>query len=116
MRRALSINLAGLLVTTPIKLLFSQASQQESQVAATDSTATDQTPTRIGVPVVEPGSDAALLFTVGMADDTLPGDALPLPPPYRGVSTAGKVALVVVGLLVAFVAVVTIAFYGGAFK
>ncbi len=90
---------------------MAQAGQQESQVAAADSTqiATDQTTTRIGVPMVEPGSDVALLFTVGMADDTLPGDALPLPPPYRRVSTAGKVALVVVGLLVAFVVVVVAA-------
>ncbi len=102
MRRAISIILAGLLVTTPLKLVFAQAAQQESQVAATDSTrmATDQTPTRIGVPVVEPGSDAALLFTVDMADDTLSHDALAFSPPYRRVSTAGKVALVVVGLVV----------------
>ena len=58
--------------------------------------------------MVEPGSDAALLFTVGMADDTLLGDALAFSPPYRGVSTAGKVVLIVVGLFVAVVLAVAI--------
>ncbi len=103
MRRAISIVLASTLVVTPIKMVVAQARQQASHVAATDSTATDQTPTRIGVPVIEPNSRSALLFTVGMADDTLPGDVLAFSPPYRGVSTAGKVVLVVVGLLVALV-------------
>ncbi len=113
MRRAISIVLAATLVLTPIRMVVAQARQQASQVAATDSTATDQTPTRIGVPVVEPGSDAALLFTVGMADDTLSHDALAFSPPYRGVSTAGKVALLVVGLLVALVVLVVAACSGG---
>ncbi len=76
MRRAISVVLATTLVLTPIKMVVAQARQQASQVAATDSTATDQTPTRIGVPVVEPGSNAALLVTVGMADDTLSRDVL----------------------------------------
>ena len=98
MRRAISIVLATTLVLTPIKMVVAQARQQASQVAATDST--DQTPTRIGVPVVEPGSSAALLFTVGITDDTLSRDALAFSPPYRRVSTAGKVALIVGGLVV----------------
>ncbi len=113
MRRAIAIVLSAVLVTTPIKVVLAQAGQQESQVAATDSTATDQTPTRIGVPVVEPGSGAALLFTVSMRTDTLSHDALPLPPPYRGVSTAGKVVLIVVGLLVAWVVFIVAACSGG---
>ena len=68
MRRALSIILATVLVTTPIKVVLAQATQQESQVAATGSThmTTDQTPIRIGVPGVEPNSGAALLLAVAM--------------------------------------------------
>jgi len=111
MRRAISIVLAATLVLTPIKMVVAQARQQASQMAGTDSTAADQTPTRIGVPVVEPSSGAALLFTVGMRADTLARDALPLP--YRGVSTKGKVALVVVGLLVALVVFVVTVCSGG---
>ncbi len=110
MRRAIAIVLSAILVTTPIKVVLAQAGQQESQVAATDSTrmATDQTPTRIGVPVVEPNSHAALLLTVGVRADTLASDALPLSPPYRGVSTAGKVALIAVGLAVAVFMIVIV--------
>ena len=107
MRRAISLVLAATLVLTPIKMVVAQARQQASQVAVTDST--DQTPTRIGVPVVEPGSSAALLFTVGMADDTLSRDVLAFSPPYRGVSTAGKVVLIVVGVLVVAAAIFVIA-------
>ncbi len=116
MRRAIAIVLSAVLVTTPIKVVLAQAGQQESQVAATDSTrmATDQTPTRIGVPVVEPNSHAALLLTVGVRADTLASDALPLSPPYRGVSTAGKVVLIVVGLFVGLLAFTLIACSGGA--
>ena len=110
MRRAIAIVLSAVLVTTPIKVVLAQAGQQESQVTATDSTrmATDQTPARIGVPVVELNSHAALLFTVGVRDHTLARDSLPLSPPYRGVSTAGKVVLIVVGLVVAVLAIAVI--------
>ncbi len=88
MRRAISIVLAAVLVATPIKMVLAQAGQQESQVAATDSPSlvpprTDQTPARIGVPVVEPNSGSALLFTVGLRDHTLARNALPVSPPYR---------------------------------
>ena len=98
MRRAISIVLAAVLVTTPIKVVLAQADQRELQVAATHSTRI-QTPTRIGVPVVEPGSGSALLFTAGTRDQALPRDSL-LSPPYRRVST-GKAVLIVVGVLVA---------------
>ncbi len=59
MRRAISIILAAVLVTTPIKVVLAQAAQQESQVTATDIPSvvpprTDQTPARIGVPWLNP--------------------------------------------------------------
>ncbi len=115
MRRCISIILAAVLITTPIKMVLAQADQQESHVTATDSTrmATDQTPTRIGVPVVEPNSGSALLFTVGIRDHTLARNALPLSPPYRQSNTR-KVVLLVVGLLVALVVIVTLACAGPA--
>ena len=113
MRRCISIILAAVLITTPIKLVFAQAAQQESQVTATDIPSvvpprTDQTPARIGVPVVGPNSDAALLFTAGMRDHTLARNALPLSPPYRQIPTAGKVVLVVLGIFWAAVLVLYI--------
>ena len=79
MRRAIAIVFSAILVTIPIKVA-------QAQVAPTDSSRT-QNPTRIGVPVVEPGSGAALLFTAG----TLARDAIPLSPPSRRASTAHKV-------------------------
>ncbi len=116
MRPAISVILAATLVTTPIKLVLAQADQQESQVAATDSTrmATDQIPTRIGVPVVEPNSGSALLFTVGLRDHTLARNALPLSPPFRQASTTRNIVLLVVGILVALVVIVTLACAGPA--
>ncbi len=110
MRRALSIILATVLATTPIKVVLAQAAQQESQVAATDSThmATDQTPIRIGVPVVEPNSGSALLFAVATRYDTPARDALTLSAPCRRASTAKKILIVVAvvaGLLVAIGAI-----------
>lgn len=88
MRHTIVIVLSAILVTTPIKVLLAQADQRESQVAATDSTRI-QTPTRIGVPLVEPGSGAALLFSAGIRDHSPGRDALP--PRSRRVSTAHKV-------------------------
>ncbi len=110
MRRALSIILATVLVTTPIKVMLAQAAQQESQAAVADSTrmATDQTPTRIGVPVVEPNSGSALLLAVAMRDHAPAGDALTLSAPFRRASTAKKILIVVAvvaGLLVAIGAI-----------
>ena len=120
MRRAISVILAAVLITTPIKMVLAQAGQQASQVTATNIPSvpqrTDQTPARIGVPVVEPNSGAALLFTVGMRDHTLTRDSLPFSPPFRRVSTVGWVAIVVVGAVVLLAVLVTVAFYGGAFK
>ncbi len=117
MRRAIAIVLSAILVTTPIKVVLAQAGQQESQVTDIPSVVTprtDQTPARIGVPVVEPGSGSALLFAVGMRDHTLARDALPFSLPYRRVSTAGKVATIVVALIVALVVVVSLACAGPA--
>ncbi len=88
MRHAIAIVLSAILVTTPTKLVLAQTDQRESQVATTDSTRI-QTPARIGVPVVEPGSRAAALLTVGMRDHSTARDALP--PRSRRVSTAHKV-------------------------
>ena len=119
MRRAISIILAATLITTPIKVVLAQAGQQESQVTATDipsvvTPRTDQTPARIGVPVVEPNNGSALLFTVGLRDNTVARDVLTLSPPYRQSSTTRNVVLLVVGLLVALVVIVTLACAGPA--
>ena len=118
MRRAISVILAAVLITTPIKMVLAQAGQQASQVTATNIPSvpqrTDQTPARIGVPVVEPNSGSALLFTVGMRDHTLAHDALLLSPPYRLRMTTGKVVGIVIALLVALVVVVTLACAGPA--
>ncbi len=117
MRRAIAIVLSAILVTTQIKVVLAQAGQQESQVIDIPSVVTprtDQTPARIGVPVVEPGSGSALLFMVGMRDHTLARDALPLSPPYRLRMKTGKVVAIVVALLVALVVVVTLACAGPA--
>ncbi len=117
MRRAIAIVLSAILVTTPIKVVLAQASQQESQVTDIPSVVTprtDQTPARIGVRLVEPNSGSALLFTVGMRDHTLARDALPLSRPYRQVLTTGRVVAIVVALVVALVVVVTLACAGPA--
>ncbi len=119
MRRSISVILAAVLVTTPIKVVLAQADQQESLVTATDVPSvvpprTDQTPARIGVPVVERNSGAALLFTVGLRDHTLARNALPLSPPFRQASNTRNVVLLVVGLLVALVVIVTLACAGPA--
>ena len=100
MRRALSIILATVLVTTPIKVVLAQA-------AVTDSTrmATDQTPIRIGVPVAEPKSGSALLLTVAMRDHTPARDVLTLSAPFRRASTAKKI-LIVVGVIAGLLAAV----------
>ena len=104
MHRTIAIVLSAILVTTPTKLVLAQADQQESQVAATDSTRI-QTPTRIGVPVVEPGSGAALLFRAGIRDHTPARNALP---PSRRVSTALKVVRTGAGLFMGLVQAVGI--------
>ncbi len=101
MRRTITIVISAILVTTPTKLVLAQVDQQKSQVAATDSTRT-QTST-IGVPVVEPGSGAALLFAAGIRDHKFD----PLSPPYRR-STAHKVVLRGAGLFMGLVQAVGI--------
>ncbi len=103
MRRAVPIALSAILVTTPIQLVLAQADQPESQVAASDSTRI-QTPTLIGVPVVEPGSGAALLFAAGMRDHKF----APFRPPSRRVSTAHRVVLRGAGLFMGLVRAVGI--------
>jgi hypothetical protein len=88
MRHTIAIVLSAILVTTPTNVVLAQADQRESQVAATGSTRI-QIPTRIGVPVVEPGSGAALLFGAGIRGHSPARDALP--PRSRRVSTVHKV-------------------------
>ncbi len=102
MHRTIAIVLSAILVTTPTKLVLAQDAQRESQVAATDSTRIP-TPTRIGVPVVELGSGAALLFAAGIRDHEFD----PLSPPYRR-STAHKVVLRAAGLFMGLVQAVGI--------
>ena len=123
MRRAISIILAAVLVTTPIKVVLAQADQQALQVTATEIPSvvpprTDQTPARIGVPVVEPNSGAALLFTAAMRDMTTASDPLPYAAPFRRVSTAGWIAIGVVGavVLLLVIAVIVCASGGCNFK
>ncbi len=84
MHRTIAIVLSAILVTTPTNPVLAQDAQRESQV---DSTRI-QTPTHIGVPLVEPGSGAALLFAAGMRDHNFD----PVSSPYRR-STAHKVVL-----------------------
>ncbi len=84
MSRVITIVLSAILVTTPTKPVLAQDAQRESKV---DSTRT-RIPTHIGVPVVEPGSGAALLFAVGIRDHKFDRPS----PPYRR-STAHKVVL-----------------------
>ena len=121
MRRSISIILAAVLVTTPIKIVFAQADQQALQVTANDIPSvvpprTDQTPVRIGVPVVEPNSDAALLFTAAMRDLTTANDSLSDVAPFRRVSTVGWVAIVVVGVVVLMLVGIVIAGLSGEFR
>ena len=109
MRRSIAIVLSAILVTTPIKVALAQ-----SQVTATDIPSvvpprTDQTPVRIGVPLVEPSSDAALLFTAAMRDMTTANDSLPYVAPFRRLLTAREVGdLVAVGFLVVILAIILI--------
>ncbi len=118
MRRAISIILAAVLVTTPIKVVLAQADQQEAQVTATDIPSvvpprTDQTPVRIGVPVVEPNSGAALLFTAAMRDMTNANDPLSDVAPFRRVPTVGWIAIGIVGAIVLLIALIAIGCSGG---
>ncbi len=104
MRRAIAIVLSAILVSTSTKPALARDDQQESQVTATNipnvvTPGTNRDPARIGVPVVEPNSRSALLFTVGLRDHTLARNALTLSPPFRRASTAGKVLSVVLGLI-----------------
>ena len=87
MRRVITIVITAILVTTPTNLVLAQDAQRESQA---DSTRI-QTPTRIGVPVVESGSGAALLFAAGMRDHTPSRNALR--PPSRRVAAATEAGM-----------------------
>jgi hypothetical protein len=99
MRAVVSIILAATLVTVPVTQVLAQADQQAQSIVTTDSTATPEG--RIGVPDVE-DDNAALLWLAG---DVEPAetDSLAYAPPYRRVSTAGWVGIVVGGLVVLFV-------------
>ncbi len=100
MKSALSIVLAGLLVTTPIKQVLAQADQQQSQTAAQEASvgATPDTTSsegRVGVPALKRGSSAALLWSAHATAPVADSVAYDVPP--RRLSTA---ASIVVGVLV----------------
>ena len=98
MKAALSIVLAGLMVTTPLKLVLAQADQQQSQTAAQQTSASKlgtstSSTALVGVPALERGSSAAFLWS---AHTTAPvADSLAYDLPYRRVSTVGWVVIVV---------------------
>ncbi len=101
MRRVITIVLSAILVTTPTKLVLAQVDQRESQV--------DSTRIRIphiGVPVVEPGSGAALLLAAGMRDHAPARNAFRRP--SRRVSTPVKVVRTGAGLFMGLVQAVGI--------
>ena len=111
MRAALSIVLAGLLATLPLKLVFAQAQQQNSQtavqetsVAATPDTTTSEG--RVGVPALERGSAAALLWA---AHATAPAtDSLAYDVPPRRLSTAASIVVVAAVVLVVLLGIAAI--------
>ena len=113
MRAALSIVLAGLLVTTPIKQVLAQADQQQSQTAAQEAPvgATPDTTSsegRVGIPALERGSAAALLWA---AHATAPAtDSLAYDVPPRRVSTAGWIVIAVIGVAVVLFGIAVIVF------
>ena len=108
MKAALSMILAGLVVTTPVKQALAQAEQQESRTSAAQERpvaaprSSTSSPGRVGVPALEHGSSAALLWTAQAAATAPAGDSLADDLRFRRISTAGKVAIVVVvvGVLV----------------
>ena len=112
MKAAISIVLAGLLVTTPLKLVLAQADQQQSQSTTPQETSVaapqDSTgaPAFVGVPALERGSSAALLWS---AEATAPAaDSLAYDLMYRRVSTVGWIVIGVVGAIVLLFAIATI--------
>jgi hypothetical protein len=111
MRATVSFLLALLLVTTPVTLVLAQAEQQQDAAvqplpaAVAGPVVADAVQVQrvvIGVPQLDPNSPAALLLAPA-ALDLNPGDALPpLTPTAAAVSTAGKVAIIVGAVVVAF--------------
>ena len=105
MKAALSIVLAGLLVTTPLKLVLAQASHQEAatvqQTTAQDSSSTAGL---IRVPPVtdktaqllEPSTKEDALAAI-FADETWPNLGVAAAP--RAIPKGAKIALIVVGVL-----------------
>jgi hypothetical protein len=100
MRAVISIVLAVTLFTVPITQVAAQVGQQV-QAAVSDSTTPP--PARIGVPDVE-GEKAALLWLAGDSTPVVT-DSLAFTPPYRRVSKAGWVAIVVGAALVVLIIV-----------
>ena len=110
MKAAISIVLAGLLVTLPLKQVLAQADQQQSQTTTAQETPvaahqdSTSSPALVGVPTLERGSSAALLWS---AKATAPiADSLAYDLPPRRLSTA---ASIVVGVLVGAVVLLGIA-------
>jgi len=106
MKAALSIVLAGLLVTLPLKHILAQAEQQAPQASVAD---TIHTETLIGVPWIEPGSNAALLLSVGELNRTSVSDSIVASFSPRRLSTGASVAIVVVAVLAVVALIVYLA-------
>ena len=76
MRRAISIMLAATLVLSPVRVVLAQARVQESPLISADSLVIQPMPARIRVPVIEPGSGAALLLAASGRTDALIQDTV----------------------------------------
>ena len=90
-----SFVMAVLLAATPVTQVLAQTTQQESQV-----TQTSESMVHLSTPVVD--SNTVLLLAPGSVEFSPAADSLPLldPPTATAISTGGKIALVVVGILV----------------
>ncbi len=106
MKAALSIVLAGLLVTTPLKLALAQAAQQEAGVSEQQAAPPDSSGQRlIGVPPVtnntsrlwEPLAGKDAIADIFAEDGLIPG------PAAAPISKDAKTAIIVVAVLAAVV-------------
>ena len=114
MKAALSIILAGLLATLPLELVLAQAQQQQSQTAAQEASVADPPDTtssegRVGIPALERGSAAALLWsahtTAPVADSLAYEDV-----PPRRLSTAASIVVAVLVVAAVLFGIAVIAF------
>ena len=114
MRAALSIVFVGLLVTLPLKQVLAQAQQQQSQTTATQEISTSS-PALVGVPALERGSSAALLWSAHATAPVADSLAYDVPPPRKSVGHwIGIGFLVLLGLAVVGIIVLAIGCAQGA--